>query len=304
MNKHCGVYKITNKINGKFYIGSSVDIEHRWQQHVNALKGNYHCNIHLQSAWNKYGSENFNFEILEECKDDIVRKREQYYIDNTHCLNRNIGYNISPQTDMSLKSDETKKKISDSKRGKYVGEQNPYVKISEDIAKNIIKDLMNVNCTYDEIAEKYSIPTHIVTSIAYKKTWNYLTKNIVFPSKIQGFNNRNKLQSNDLQSIITYLINNYSDMDIGEIFGVNRKTISDIRNHKTWKRYTNGMIFPKTNGQKRGRQNNKNKLSLKQVKEIKNKINLLPQCEIAKEYGVSSTTISNIKQGKVYSYVN
>ena len=65
INMISGVYKITNTINGKFYIGSSYDIEGRWDCHKKCLKGNYHNNPKLQHAWNKYGQNAFIFEILE-----------------------------------------------------------------------------------------------------------------------------------------------------------------------------------------------------------------------------------------------
>ena len=58
-----GVYKITNKITNDFYIGSSKDIYKRWNRHKNELNKKKHINIILQRAWNKYGSDNFLFEI-------------------------------------------------------------------------------------------------------------------------------------------------------------------------------------------------------------------------------------------------
>jgi group I intron endonuclease len=58
-----GIYKITNKINGKVYIGQSINIERRWKEHISDKRKN--SLIHL--AIEKYGEKNFNFEIIEEC---------------------------------------------------------------------------------------------------------------------------------------------------------------------------------------------------------------------------------------------
>ena len=65
-----GIYKITNLKNGKFYIGSSKDIERRWWEHTNELDKNIHINKKLQNAWNFYGKDNFKFEIIEELKNE------------------------------------------------------------------------------------------------------------------------------------------------------------------------------------------------------------------------------------------
>ncbi len=65
-NKVSGIYTITNKITGKLYIGESLDIYRRWHdEHIPQLRKNRHYNKALQSDFNKYGEENFSFEILE-----------------------------------------------------------------------------------------------------------------------------------------------------------------------------------------------------------------------------------------------
>ena len=58
-----GIYKIENKVNGKIYVGQSIDIDTRWYNHRNELNGNRHYNEHLQNAWNKYGEDNFSIQI-------------------------------------------------------------------------------------------------------------------------------------------------------------------------------------------------------------------------------------------------
>jgi group I intron endonuclease len=76
-----GIYRIKNLINEKCYYGSSKDIEKRWKKHKNELRKNKHINVILQRAWNKYTEENFVFEIIEECEQNILFEIEQKYLD-------------------------------------------------------------------------------------------------------------------------------------------------------------------------------------------------------------------------------
>lgn len=103
-DKKCGVYKITNMVNGKFYIGSSNDILKRWVQHKTNLNAKEHNNTHLQNAWNLYGGENFQFEIIEECTPEIQFEREQYYLNILSPFD-DRGYNIVRQISKEYLSD-------------------------------------------------------------------------------------------------------------------------------------------------------------------------------------------------------
>jgi len=85
--KKCGVYMIKNLINDKIYIGSTcINFYSRIYNHILNLNKNIHGNIHLQRAWNKYGNNNFIFEILENCTFDkkSILKMEQNYLDTLH----------------------------------------------------------------------------------------------------------------------------------------------------------------------------------------------------------------------------
>ena len=110
-----GIYKITNKINNKLYIGSAISLEYRFGRHKRDLKNNKHPNKYLQDSWNKCGENNFLFEIIELCINDELIKREQHYIDTM-----NPDYNICRVAGSQLgskQSEEFKKFRSEQMKG-------------------------------------------------------------------------------------------------------------------------------------------------------------------------------------------
>lgn len=114
-----GIYRIRNLINDKCYYGSSKNIEKRWKRHKSDLKNNHHHNIILQRSWNKYGKENFIFEIVEICENNELFEKEQIYLDNSP--NYNIGKKASGGD--NLTNNPNKKeiitKISESVNKRY-----------------------------------------------------------------------------------------------------------------------------------------------------------------------------------------
>ena len=90
-----GIYTITNIINNKIYVGSaSIAFKHRKYRHFHNLKNNKHGNKYLQDAVNKYGIENFKFEILEECFPEFCISIEIFWTNILNTTNKNYGYNI------------------------------------------------------------------------------------------------------------------------------------------------------------------------------------------------------------------
>ncbi len=93
----CGIYKITNQVNGKCYIGQSVNIARRWRDHKktssDASYDTYNSSLH--KAFKKYGLENFSFEVLEECLQENLNAREVYWIDYFNSNNPQCGYNLT-----------------------------------------------------------------------------------------------------------------------------------------------------------------------------------------------------------------
>ena len=91
----CGIYKITNKINQKCYIGCSKNIEKRWNSHKSesVLEQFPQYNYSIHKAFRKYGLDNFSFEIIEEISENKLFDREKYWI--TFYNSYNDGYNAT-----------------------------------------------------------------------------------------------------------------------------------------------------------------------------------------------------------------
>lgn len=114
-----GIYQIVNCINGKKYVGSSQDLYERGCAHFRALRGNYHRNCYLQNTYNKYGKEIFKFEVLEFIKTiEELLPKEQYYIELYNVCNKDKGYNLIVDATRNILSEESKKKISKSLKGR------------------------------------------------------------------------------------------------------------------------------------------------------------------------------------------
>lgn len=147
-----GIYKITNLITNKSYIGQSVDIEKRWkaEQRVALIESDHCYDYPLQRAFRKYGIENFSFEIIEECSVDLLNEREIYWIAQYDTFYN--GYNQTLGGDTSI------------------------AKPKEHII-GIINDLENTNMYHREIAEKWNISIEMVQGINTGRYWYQANKN-------------------------------------------------------------------------------------------------------------------------------
>lgn len=116
MEFNSGVYCIQNNANGKCYIGSSFRISNRWKEHVRELNNRKHGNPVLQRAWNKYGEDCFSFFVLLFCSPTDCVFYEQRVLHWGH-------YNICKNAYSTLgttRTEETKRKISESQKGKEI----------------------------------------------------------------------------------------------------------------------------------------------------------------------------------------
>lgn len=90
-----GIYRITCTGNGCVYIGSAVNLYHRWATHRSDLRRNKHRNPKMQRAFNNYGSETFVFDILElVLVPEMLIPREQFWFDTLNPFGAQ-GFNIA-----------------------------------------------------------------------------------------------------------------------------------------------------------------------------------------------------------------
>lgn len=115
-------------------MGSSSFVQSRWRLHKSHLIKNIHSNKHLQNSFNRCGKESFQFILIEECSIDILIEREQYWIDFLNTTDRQKGYNnrLYAENNIGIKrSEETRKKISEAKKGKCFLSDEHYKKLAD-----------------------------------------------------------------------------------------------------------------------------------------------------------------------------
>lgn len=141
-----GIYKITNKINGKIYIGQSVNITKRWNTHKRrAFIPSKEYDKYLYRAFRKYGLENFSFEVEEECLKEELSEKENYYILLYHSNDDKYGYNETTGYEYAQYG--------------MRGEAHPKHKLTEDevyYIRECYNQHYDKNDVYDEFADRIS----------------------------------------------------------------------------------------------------------------------------------------------------
>ena len=141
-----GIYKIENLLNNKVYIGQSIHIERRWQEHCSKASQSL-----ISKAIQKYGKENFSFQIIEEVDDiTLLTKLETKYIKIFNSLVPN-GYNV-------VLEDQS--------------EKHNFYNYDLEIFKSIIADIKNNVLNFKQIAQKYELD---LSTIYYLNRGDYHT---------------------------------------------------------------------------------------------------------------------------------
>lgn len=191
MEKIVGIYKITNLINQKVYVGLSRNCQRRWYDHRSKSKSSpkeEDLRKPLYLAMRKYGLENFSFEIIEVCEESLLSDREVFWIDKLDSY-RN-GYNATLGGD----------NISDSAR--LSGERHGMAKLKE---KDVIfcrKEYVKGSRSRDIWEDYYS---DIITFAGFQKMWHGRTWKKVMPEVFEKKQHTRKRVDDELvDEILTY----------------------------------------------------------------------------------------------------
>lgn len=268
-------------------MGSSINIQNRKREHFDKLKNNIHNNRHLQKAFNKYGKNNFSFEVLEYVEDKYnLIEREQYWMDEYQVSNRELGYNIGPTAGSCLGvkfSNEAKLNVSISHKGICAGEKHP----------------MFGKHHSEETKQKMKASNSKENNKFYGKKHSEETKRKMSTRKGKYIGEKchlAKLNEQQVREIKLLLLEGkYTQKQIAKMYNIGATQISYIKKGKSWshvklegtskKDFEN--IFTKT------------KLNEEKVIEIKKLISKsISLKEIAESFKVSEGYIRKIKNGK------
>lgn len=210
------IYVITNLVNGKQYVGQSIEPNHRFISHISRAKTNSDNTI-IHSAISKYGAENFKLEIVEWTED--YNNAEQYWITKLNTISPN-GYNM-------LEGGQEPPRM--------LGENHPRNTISDYQVINIHKDLLDNKLTQKQIAKKYDTSCNIITAINNGMT--HKINDVNYPLRRKS---PYHLSTDDIEEIQWLLIN--SKHTIEEIAIYYNKSVSPIKHINVGRNYFNESL--------------------------------------------------------------
>lgn len=220
------IYLATNKINGKFYVGQTINrITDRISDHKRkALK--YGSKSHFHCAIKKYGISGFLWEIIDTAKTrDELNEKEKYWVDFYGSINRSLGYNLKEGGGQCIFTDEVKKKIGKAGIGR-----KPSKKQLQAARERMLGD---GNHFY---GKKHSEETkkRISESRKGKGLGQTELQKIKCPHRGSD-NGRSSIDEGIAYQVKSMLKDGYRNCDIQKILNVSKSTLQGIKHGVTWR---------------------------------------------------------------------
>ena len=140
------IYKITNRINGKVYVGQTVKtLKERFQKHCwsTTEKDNYHLNMAIKKAIKKYGKENFTIELIEEVEQNKLDEREVYWISFYDSYKKGYNCSLGGQNGATRETILNWKEENEVIEAKYLGFSSREIGEAYNIDRSTVKNIFN-----------------------------------------------------------------------------------------------------------------------------------------------------------------
>ena len=182
-----GIYGIHCLATHEWYVGKAHDLSHRLNRHLNHLSKNEHINQHLQNAWNKYGDQYFDIEILEECDNKtLLCEKEIYWMELKDSLTN--GYNKRPGgkggDTFTHRSKEKQQAHREMCRKSFQTNNPRYRSDVWSKEKQIVDEYINENVTMRFLEKKYDASHCLIKTVLKKnnidiRPGNHYTKGMI-----------------------------------------------------------------------------------------------------------------------------
>lgn len=280
---NCGIYVIKNRVNGKVYIGQSINLKQRLQNHKRLLKQGKHENSYLQISVEKHGLSSFEFRVLEKCSVNELDERERYWISKFDSMNRKKGYNLESGGNLGkVFSEERKKKITGKgnpmygkKHSKEFVEKIKRInrgssdRLTEDDVKEIKIKYFN-GAKQSELSKEFNVTLSTINKIIKGVNWKWVLEelNEQIHSLIENETKSRNIKIKELwkEGLPVY--------KIAEIVGCDRRRVSKVLENDI--------------------EEEKKKKEAERRKVIEDFINGVEREEIIKRYNISKTTYTRI----------
>lgn len=247
----CGIYRILNTRNGKFYIGSTNNAAIRFRAHLNMLKNNKHYNDHMQSSYNKEQNKLvFEFQMLVYSEENILINLEQRFIDIFKPKYNILQIAGRPPNLTGKKNGMFGRTGEKSPRFGTTKEKSPcWGKTGEETASHVLTEEQAIYslCSLDshsKVANKFGVKSEAIRRLRRGQTWRHLPRPTEEMEKLWfsagkitqgGVGEKARAAKLTNIEVLKIIASNKRISELAKEYSVGNETIRCIKVGKTWK---------------------------------------------------------------------